>query len=255
MERNQARAPKRNQTDADRRRFLQRVEQGSIPLALLGTAGCGDDSASDSAGDGKTVDLLFVNTATAATLKDGKLTLMGVAPATLHFSDRPDRIAGHLPTTEFVEHWCGRRAELRGGSAQRCLVARHRPGSAGDRRRTQRAEAGGRHAHVFRRRHRRRHGGGGRGVLASHRCHRQAADAGLGRRWSSARSPSHAAPELTSVDIRTNASQRAFRRPGKDVFGVLHGGTCPFTGRIRKVTIAVNPTANTPRAPGNAGAS
>jgi hypothetical protein len=40
-------------------------------------------------------DFLFVQNATSVTYADGKLTLAGVNPATVMFSDRPERIAGH----------------------------------------------------------------------------------------------------------------------------------------------------------------
>jgi len=48
---------------------------------------------------------LFVQTAHGAEHADGRLVLRNVAPATLFFSDRPQRIVGHLSTEEFVETW------------------------------------------------------------------------------------------------------------------------------------------------------
>ena len=43
---------------------------------------------------------------TACALHDGgSITLEGLAPATIYFSDRPHRLAGHLTTAEFVELW------------------------------------------------------------------------------------------------------------------------------------------------------
>jgi hypothetical protein len=48
---------------------------------------------------------MFVQTAQGVT-SDGKtLTLTGVTPSTLYFSDRPQRIVGHMATSEFVELW------------------------------------------------------------------------------------------------------------------------------------------------------
>ena len=41
------------------------------------------------------VEMLFVQSAKGATLENGKLTLNGVGPTTVFFSDRPKRIAGH----------------------------------------------------------------------------------------------------------------------------------------------------------------
>jgi len=48
---------------------------------------------------------LFVQTAESVTLKDGVLTLHGISPSTLFFSDRPERIAAHGMTAEFVTFW------------------------------------------------------------------------------------------------------------------------------------------------------
>ena len=50
-------------------------------------------------------ELLFVQSADAADLKDGILTLTGINPATIFFSDRPERIVGHEPTEDFVAQW------------------------------------------------------------------------------------------------------------------------------------------------------
>jgi hypothetical protein len=51
------------------------------------------------------VEYLFVLTAESAALADGVLTMGDVNPATLYFSDRPDRLAGHETTEEFVAGW------------------------------------------------------------------------------------------------------------------------------------------------------
>ena len=53
----------------------------------------------------ETVEYLFVQNAGKVLLKNGILTLQNVNPATLYFSDRPDRIVGHVLTTKFVSHW------------------------------------------------------------------------------------------------------------------------------------------------------
>lgn len=53
----------------------------------------------------KKVQMLFVQSAKGATLDGGKLTLKGVSPTTVYFSDRPNRIAGHLATTEMIPLW------------------------------------------------------------------------------------------------------------------------------------------------------
>ncbi|MBE2221578.1 MAG: hypothetical protein IAF02_08570 [Anaerolineae bacterium] len=48
---------------------------------------------------------LFAQSAAAMVYADGCLTLSGIAPTTLFFSDRPDRITGHIPTEEFLDSW------------------------------------------------------------------------------------------------------------------------------------------------------
>jgi hypothetical protein len=53
----------------------------------------------------KTVEMLFVQSARGAMLGDGKLTLVGVSPTTVFFSDRPGRIAGHLSTEQILSLW------------------------------------------------------------------------------------------------------------------------------------------------------
>lgn len=49
--------------------------------------------------------MLFVQTAKGATLANGKLTLKGVSPTTVYFSDRPTRVAGHIATGEMIPLW------------------------------------------------------------------------------------------------------------------------------------------------------
>jgi len=53
------------------------------------------------------IEALFVQSATGMTYDkaSGKLVLRGVSPATIVFSDRPKRIAGHMDTKEFVPFW------------------------------------------------------------------------------------------------------------------------------------------------------
>ena len=48
---------------------------------------------------------LFVQTAEGMTFADGRLTLKDVSPITVLFSDRPDRLAGHMTTANFVPFW------------------------------------------------------------------------------------------------------------------------------------------------------
>ncbi len=51
------------------------------------------------------ISALFVQTAHGAEHADGRLVLRGVTPSTLYFSDRPQRVVGHLHTAEFVGLW------------------------------------------------------------------------------------------------------------------------------------------------------
>jgi hypothetical protein len=51
------------------------------------------------------VQLLFVQNARDVVLNNGRLTLVGVNPTTIFFSDRPKRIAGHMSTEDFVFDW------------------------------------------------------------------------------------------------------------------------------------------------------
>src|SRR5262245_41341168 len=49
--------------------------------------------------------LLFVQAAHDVSFSDGRLTLRGVSPTTLFFSDRPKRIAGHVLAQRFLADW------------------------------------------------------------------------------------------------------------------------------------------------------
>ena len=53
----------------------------------------------------ETEESMFVQTAQGID-SDGKtLTLRGITPSTLYFSDRPQRVVGHMTTTDFVDLW------------------------------------------------------------------------------------------------------------------------------------------------------
>jgi hypothetical protein len=56
---------------------------------------------------GEQIEALFVQSATSMTYDktSGKIVLRGVSPATIVFSDRPKRLAGHMDTKEFVPFW------------------------------------------------------------------------------------------------------------------------------------------------------
>jgi hypothetical protein len=51
------------------------------------------------------IEALFVQSAEGMAYENGRLTLNGVAPTTLLFSDRPQRVTGHVPTEEFLDSW------------------------------------------------------------------------------------------------------------------------------------------------------
>jgi hypothetical protein len=53
----------------------------------------------------ETEESMFVQTAQGID-SDGKtLTLRGITPSTLYFSDRPQRVVGHMTTADFVDLW------------------------------------------------------------------------------------------------------------------------------------------------------
>ena len=51
------------------------------------------------------IEALFVQTAHSMSYDDGVLTLHGLTPTALMFSDRPDRVTGHIPSGEFIGSW------------------------------------------------------------------------------------------------------------------------------------------------------
>jgi len=71
-----------------------------IFVSMMGLMGCGGGGSAD-----KEIEWLFVQNADSITLEDGVLTLDGVAPTVLFFSDRPERVAAHGLTTDFVKFW------------------------------------------------------------------------------------------------------------------------------------------------------
>lgn len=53
----------------------------------------------------KEIEALYVQSACGITYDNGVLTLQGIAPSTILFSDRPDRVTGHIPSEEFFSSW------------------------------------------------------------------------------------------------------------------------------------------------------
>jgi hypothetical protein len=85
------------------------VLAGSVGLAgaLLVPGAAGAQDAAGEAPDGASADFLFVQTAAGSAFDAGqnRLTLNGVSPVTMFFSDRPERIAGNMKTEAFVPFW------------------------------------------------------------------------------------------------------------------------------------------------------
>ena len=94
------------QSETSRRTFLK-TGAAAAAAALLGAAvKATPTTASDQAKDNlEEVQLLFVQTSKDVALEKGKMTLKGISPTTIFFSDRPKRIAGHMTTEEFVVDW------------------------------------------------------------------------------------------------------------------------------------------------------
>ena len=51
------------------------------------------------------MEALFVQTAANLTSDGGTITLHGLSPSTLYFSDRPQREVGHMSSRQFVDVW------------------------------------------------------------------------------------------------------------------------------------------------------
>ena len=53
----------------------------------------------------ETEESMFVQTAEGIDSDGQTLTLRGITPSTLYFSDRPKRVVGHMSTADFVDLW------------------------------------------------------------------------------------------------------------------------------------------------------
>jgi len=51
------------------------------------------------------IEALFVQSAHGLTTSNGSVTFHGLAHATIFFSDRPQRVVGHLSSRKFVDQW------------------------------------------------------------------------------------------------------------------------------------------------------
>ena len=75
-----------------------------LAVCIFGIPQTGFSKAADVVNDGGAPQFLFVQSADSGSLQNGKLMLNG-AGSTIYFSDRPNRIGGHIPTKKFVENW------------------------------------------------------------------------------------------------------------------------------------------------------
>jgi hypothetical protein len=71
------------------------------PLCLVAT----HFAAAQTMAPAKAPEFLFVQTAKDIAYKDGVLTLHDVSPVTVFFSDRPQRIVGHVRNDLFLKKW------------------------------------------------------------------------------------------------------------------------------------------------------
>ncbi len=55
-------------------------------------------------GPGK-IQLMFVQTAKSVEFSNNQMTLKGISPSAIFFSDRPERISGHLTIPAFLKEW------------------------------------------------------------------------------------------------------------------------------------------------------
>lgn len=83
--------------------MLRRMIQVVMIAVCLQVLGCG--GAPERAGAGAADGYLFVQVSESGTFDGERLTLQGVSAQTLFFAERPARVAGHLPTAEFLQHW------------------------------------------------------------------------------------------------------------------------------------------------------
>jgi hypothetical protein len=89
----------------DRRQMLIGLGMTTLAVGCCKTDKGAVAAPSDEAGATDTVEYLFVQSAETAALADGVLRMGAVSPATVFFSDRPERDAGHLPTEDLIANW------------------------------------------------------------------------------------------------------------------------------------------------------
>ena len=64
-----------------------------------------DKKAQDTGTQADEFEALYAQTAAGMAYEEGRLMLDGIGATTLYFSDRPQRITGHIPTDEFFDTW------------------------------------------------------------------------------------------------------------------------------------------------------
>ena len=149
---------------------------------------------------------MFVQTARGITSDGATLTLRDVTPSTLFFSDRPQRVVGHMTTADFVELW-GEGDNSFEADPPNAVLSLVEPGADAAyryRRRNQRAEPRGRAALILHRRPRWNRSDPGRARHLVHRPIRAATVTRLGVRRAPPRTPTGPAivPRLASSVVR-----------------------------------------------------
>jgi hypothetical protein len=92
----------------NRRSFVSAVAlMASLTLFAAAAAHAADTPAPKTEASGAVADFLFVQSAQGMSFDKAAntLTLTGVSPVTVFFSDRPERIAGNMRTADFVPFW------------------------------------------------------------------------------------------------------------------------------------------------------
>ncbi len=77
----------------------------TVLLGLVGLLPGASLAADNKDSKTETAELLFVQNAKDASVAGGKLTLKGIGPTVLFFSDRPQRIAGHMTNDRYLRLW------------------------------------------------------------------------------------------------------------------------------------------------------
>lgn len=87
------------------RQYIMLLSVVLVSLLLISVVVQKAASVEKKEGDKEKVEYLYVQTADSVTLQGDKMTLHGISPTTLFFSDRPERIVGHGTTEELVQSW------------------------------------------------------------------------------------------------------------------------------------------------------